>query len=48
MGKLYCKCWLEMSVEKVDGTIVEKEGHGTPQGRVIGIQILFNKFFEFI
>ena len=43
--KMYCKRWLEMPVQKLDGTIVAKEGRGTPQGGVIS-PLLANLFLH--
>jgi group II intron reverse transcriptase/maturase len=44
--KMYCKRWLEMPVQKTDGTIVAKEGRGTPQGGVIS-PLLANLFLHY-
>ena len=44
--KMYCKRWLEMPVQKVDGTIVVKEGRGTPQGGVVS-PLLANLFLHY-
>jgi len=44
--KMYCKRWLEMPVQKLDGTIVSKEGRGTPQGGVIS-PLLANLFLHY-
>lgn len=44
--KMYCKRWLEMPVQKLDGTIVSKEGQGTPQGGVIS-PLLANLFLHY-
>jgi group II intron reverse transcriptase/maturase len=44
--KLYCKRWLEMPVQKTDGTIIAKEGKGTPQGGVIS-PLLANLFLHY-
>ncbi len=44
--KMYCKRWLEMPVQKIDGTIVAKEGKGTPQGGVIS-PLLANLFLHY-
>jgi RNA-directed DNA polymerase len=44
--KMYCKRWLEMPVQKIDGTIVAKEGRGTPQGGVIS-PLLANLFLHY-
>jgi group II intron reverse transcriptase/maturase len=44
--KMYCKRWLEMPVQKIDGTIVAKEGRGTPQGGVVS-PLLANLFLHY-
>jgi RNA-directed DNA polymerase len=44
--KMYCKRWLEMPIQKLDGTIVVKEGRGTPQGGVIS-PLLANLFLHY-
>jgi len=44
--KMYCKRWLEMPVQKIDGTIVTKEGRGTPQGGVVS-PLLANLFLHY-
>ncbi len=44
--KMYCKRWLEMPVQKTDGTIVAKEGRGTPQGGVVS-PLLANLFLHY-
>ena len=44
--KMYCKRWLEMPVQKLDGTIVSKDGRGTPQGGVIS-PLLANLFLHY-
>jgi group II intron reverse transcriptase/maturase len=44
--KMYCKRWLEMPVQKLDGTLVAKEGLGTPQGGVIS-PLLANLFLHY-
>jgi len=44
--KMYCKRWLVMPVQKKDGTIVDKEGRGTPQGGVIS-PLLANLFLHY-
>jgi RNA-directed DNA polymerase len=44
--KMYCKRWLEMPVQKLDGTIVGKEGLGTPQGGVVS-PLLANLFLHY-
>lgn len=44
--KMYCKRWLEMPVQKLDGTIEAKQGKGTPQGGVIS-PLLANLFLHY-
>jgi RNA-directed DNA polymerase len=44
--KMYCKRWLEMPVQKTDGTIIAKDGRGTPQGGVIS-PLLANLFLHY-
>jgi len=44
--KMYCKRWLEMPIQKADGTIVNKDGRGTPQGGVIS-PLLANLFLHY-
>src|SRR5664280_3472007 len=44
--KMYCKRWLEMPVQKLDGTIIAKDGKGTPQGGVIS-PLLANLFLHY-
>jgi len=44
--KMYCKRWLEMPIQKIDGTIILKEGRGTPQGGVIS-PLLANLFLHY-
>jgi len=44
--KMYCKRWLEMPVQKLDGTIIGKDGRGTPQGGVIS-PLLANLFLHY-
>ena len=44
--KMYCKRWLEMPIQKIDGTIINKEGRGTPQGGVIS-PLLANLFLHY-
>ena len=44
--KMYCKRWLEMPIQKLDGTIVNKDGRGTPQGGVIS-PLLANLFLHY-
>jgi RNA-directed DNA polymerase len=43
---MYVKRWLEMPVQKSDGTIQPKEGKGTPQGGVIS-PLLANLYLHF-
>lgn len=44
--KLYVERWLEMPVQKKDGTLQQKEGKGTPQGGVIS-PLLANLYLHF-
>ena len=44
--RMYCKRWLEMPVQKLDGSIVGKEGLGTPQGGVVS-PLLANLFLHY-
>jgi group II intron reverse transcriptase/maturase len=44
--KMYCKRWLEMPAQKMDGTIISKGGLGTPQGGVIS-PLLANLFLHY-
>jgi len=44
--KMYCKRWLEMPVQKIDRTIIAKEGRGTPQGGVVS-PLLANLFLHY-
>ena len=44
--KAYVKRWLEMKIEKQDGTQYSREGKGTPQGGVIS-PLLANLFLHF-
>ena len=44
--KMYVQRWLEMKVEKQDGTQIEKGGKGTPQGGVIS-PLLANLFLHY-
>lgn len=44
--QIYVKRWLEMKVQKADGTLHDKEGKGTPQGGVIS-PLLANMFLHF-
>jgi group II intron reverse transcriptase/maturase len=43
---MYVKRWLEMPVEKADGTLEERKGKGTPQGGVIS-PLLANLYLHF-
>lgn len=43
---MFVKRWLEMPIQKADGTIVSKEGKGTPQGGVIS-PLLANLYLHF-
>lgn len=45
--KMYIKRWLEISKQQVDGTLVENEGIGTPQGGVIS-PLLSNLFLHYV
>jgi len=44
--KMYVERWLKMPVHKKDGTIMEKQGKGTPQGGVIS-PLLANIYLHF-
>lgn len=44
--KMYVQRWLEMKVEKRDGSIEEKQGKGTPQGGVIS-PLLANLYLHY-
>ena len=44
--KMYIKRWLEAPVAKANGDIVEKQGHGTPQGGVIS-PLLANLYLHY-
>lgn len=44
--KMYCKRWLEMPVQKTDGTIMARKEKGTPQGGVIS-PLLANLFLHY-
>src|SRR4051812_4292022 len=43
---MYMKRWLEMPIQKSDGTLHPKEGKGTPQGGVIS-PLLANLYLHF-
>lgn len=45
--KMYIKRWLEISKQQVDGTLIENEGIGTPQGGVIS-PLLSNLFLHYV
>jgi RNA-directed DNA polymerase len=44
--KMYVKRWLEMKIEQADGTFVDRQGQGTPQGGVIS-PLLANIFLHY-
>ena len=44
--KMYVERWLKMPIQKGDGTIVQKDGKGTPQGGVIS-PLLANLYLHF-
>ena len=44
--KMYVKRWLEMKVQKADGTVEERHGKGTPQGGVIS-PLLANLYLHY-
>lgn len=44
--KMYVERWLQMPVQKKDGTLVTKQGKGTPQGGVIS-PLLANLYLHF-
>lgn len=44
--KMYVERWLQMPVQKKDGTLQQKEGKGTPQGGVIS-PLLANLYLHF-
>ena len=44
--RMYCKRWMEAPIQKADGTIIVKQGKGTPQGGVIS-PLLANLFLHF-
>lgn len=44
--EMYVKRWLEMPIQKADGTIETKEGKGTPQGGVIS-PLLSNLYLHY-
>jgi len=45
--KLYLLRWLETSVSQADGTVIQKQGKGTPQGGVIS-PLLANLFLHYV
>jgi RNA-directed DNA polymerase len=45
--KMYILRWLETPVQQADGTIIRKEGKGTPQGGVIS-PLLANLFLHYV
>jgi group II intron reverse transcriptase/maturase len=45
--KLYIKRWLESPAQQKDGTLIQKEGKGTPQGGVIS-PLLANLFLHYV
>ncbi len=44
--RMYVERWLRMPVEKEDGTLIQKQGKGTPQGGVIS-PLLANLYLHF-
>jgi RNA-directed DNA polymerase len=45
--KMYIRRWLESPAQQSDGTLIQKEGRGTPQGGVISPQ-LANLFLQYV
>jgi RNA-directed DNA polymerase len=45
--KLYIRRWLESPAQQKDGTLIQKEGKGTPQGGVIS-PLLANLFLHYV
>ena len=45
--KMYIKRWLEVASQKQDGTLITKEGKGTPQGGVIS-PLLSNLYLHYV
>ena len=45
--KMYIKRWLESPAQEKDGTLIQKEGKGTPQGGVIS-PLLANLFLHYV
>lgn len=45
--KMYIRRWLEAPVQQLDGTLIQKEGKGTPQGGVIS-PLLANLFLHYV
>ncbi len=45
--KLYLRRWLESPVQQTDGTLIPKQGQGTPQGGVIS-PLLANLFLHYV
>ena len=45
--KMYIKRWLESPAQEKDGTLIQKEGKGTPQGGVIS-PLLSNLFLHYV
>ncbi len=45
--KMYIRRWLESPIQQPDGTLIQKEGKGTPQGGVIS-PLLANLFLHYV
>jgi len=45
--KMYIRRWLESPAQQTDGTLIQKEGQGTPQGGVIS-PLLANLFLHYV